>query len=539
MIDTIRRVPGSIKHMGQVTAIVVLSLAAATAQPATAQDLVLVMDPPSVESNRYWVSGTDFTFPAMQSLVGNDPETGVYDNSGLAESWEHNDDYTVWTFRLHPDAEFHNGWGPVTAADVVHSYELHTGVDANLTGVNLMLADRVEAVDEHTVRFHLPEPRPTYLFAHAGRGTLLIYSKAQYEAEGLDGYDANPAGTSQLQFVSREVGKGVTFARVNDHWSGQDAAFDTLEIRYVAEQATKLALLLSNEADLVMLPRELHPATTAGGYEIISSQIPSMQTAFLFNGQYYQPDDEALDPTLPWLDVRIREAMNRAIDREAMIDVLYDGRADRLTQFLMAPGHEGYAPELNDRFDEMYGYDPERARALLAEAGYPDAFENPVIPIISTALSGNPEFGTMAELVQVFLDEAGFQTQIVEMDWGSVGSLRNAREARFLMPMRNAPVRPSDAGILSFFTAQYRPRNVFEHPLTEELASRYAASYDQEERNELARALFVYHFENYTTMPIATVTTDVVVNPETVEGWVFPGVTSAGIGHFHLIQPAD
>lgn len=539
MIYRTLKIFGGGKRVCGAGTIAALFLTATLAQPVSAQDLVLVMDPPSVESNMYWVSGTDFTFPPMQSLVGNDPETGVYDNSGLAESWEHNDDFTVWTFRLHPEAEFHNGWGPVTAADVVHSYELHTGEDARLTGVQLMLADRVEAVDERTVRFHLPEPRPTYLFAHAGRGTLLIYSKAQYDAEGLEGYAANPAGTSQLSFVSREVGRGVTFARVENHWSGRDAEFDTLAIRYVAESATKLALLLSKEADLVMLPRELHPATVAGGYEIISSKIPSMQTAFLFNGQYYLPGDEALDPGLPWLDVRIREAMNRAIDRDSMIDVLYNGRADRLTQFLMAPGHEGYAPELNDRFEEMYGYDPERAAALLAEAGYPEAFENPVIPIISTALSGNPEFGTMAELVQVFLNEAGFQTTIVEMDWGSLGSLRRAREARVLMPMRNAPVRPSDTAILAFLTSQYRPTNVFEHPITEELAARYSASIVQADREDLARELFTYHFENYTTMPIATVTTDVVVNPETVGDWLFPGVTSAGIGHFHLIRPAN
>jgi oligopeptide/dipeptide ABC transporter ATP-binding protein len=174
----------------------------------------------------------------LQPLVGQDPETGAYDESGLARSWEHNEDFTTWTSHLHEDAEFHFDWGPVTAADVVRSYKLHTADDSTLIGVAILRGAELEVIDDHTVAFHLPEPRPNYLFAHAGRGSLHIYSKAQFDAEVLEGYDARPAGSGELQYVERVPGRGVVFEKVEGHWSGQEARYDELNLRFVQEAST-------------------------------------------------------------------------------------------------------------------------------------------------------------------------------------------------------------------------------------------------------------------------------------------------------------
>ena len=74
-------------------------------------------------------------------------------------------------------------------------------------------------------------------------------------------------------------------------------------------------------------------------------------------------------------------------------------------------------------------FGPERARELLEEAGYPDAFPDPVIPIVATTLAGTPEFPTMAELLQVFFEDIGLQTELREMDYASLGAMGRAREA--------------------------------------------------------------------------------------------------------------
>lgn len=507
---------------------------------AQAQTIKLVMSPPAVETNRYWNTPGDFALgPSMQGLVGHNPETGNYDNSGLAESWSHNADFTEWTFNLKPKAAFHFGWGKVTAADVIHSLALHTGPDTTLNGISQLEGAVAEAIDDHTVKFTLPKPQVDFLFVHGGRGSLVIYSKAQFDKEGLEGYDSKPAGTAELQYVSRDVGQGLTFEKVEGHWSGNDAAYDRLEMTFISEPATTLAKLLAKEADIVILPRDLQGDAIAAGFAAIPSTNASNQTTMLFNGAFLTPGDDGLDETLPWLDIRIREAINRSIDRPTMIDVLYDGRADVLTVFGMDPRHEGYTPELAERFDDAYGYDLDKARALMEDAGYPDSFSNPVIPILSSTLAGNPEFPAMAELMQVFLEEAGFQTEIVEMDWASLGGLRSKRSAKMFHPMRNLPVKPSAVGIRNYYSVMGRPKNNYEDPVIEGLMEKYVVSIDPAERNELASGIFTQVFEQYAVAPLASISAEVMVNPETVSGWTFPGATSVGISHFGSIVPAN
>ena len=131
-----------------------------------------------------------------------------------------------------PKAEWHFGWGPVTAHDVVLSHELHTGEDSTLTGAAQLKADEVVAIDDHTVEFRFEQPRIDYAFLHAGRGSMYVYSKAQYDAEGLEGYDRRPAGTGPYQYKERIPGVSVIFERVEgDHWSGIRPDFQEFEMR--------------------------------------------------------------------------------------------------------------------------------------------------------------------------------------------------------------------------------------------------------------------------------------------------------------------
>jgi len=201
--------------------------------------------------------------------------------------------------------------------------------------------------------------------------------------------------------------------------------------------------------------------------------------------------------------------------------------------------HEGYAPELAERFEEMYGYDPERAKELLAEAGYPDAFPDPVIPIVSSVLTGNPEFGTMTELLQVYFEEIGLQTEIREMDWASLGALGRGREAYMIGPIRNAPIRPTEAGLVNFFASRGTPYGGYEDDTIEGLADELVRTIDPDERNRIAAEAFTYLFEQYADMPLAALHAEVTVDPEVVSGWTFPGVTTNSVSHWHLIEAAQ
>jgi len=518
------------------TSFIVSSL---TLSIAVAQNITITLDPGSAESNLYWETVGGLIPPNLQTLVGNDPQTGSYDNSALAQSWEHNEDFTSWTFVLKPQARFHDDWGAVRAEDVVHSVSLHVGEDSRLSGIQGLRDATVVAVDDHTVRFDLSAPNPDFLFFHGGRALLTIYSKAQYESQGLEGYQNKPAGSGPFAFVSRDLSGNLKFDVVKDHWSGLDINYDSLEFRFIGEPATRLAMLRAGEADIVSLPRELQPEAVAAGNQIITSAQAAQQTALVMGGLFMDSQGYAAEQKLPWQDIRVREAMNHAIDRQAMIDVLYDGRADILPVWSMDPRFDGYAPTLAQRFEEAYGYDPERARTLLAEAGYPERFDNPTIPVVATSLGGSPEFGLMAELAHSFFSQIGLQAEIREMDWPSVQNARLGFAAGFIHPQRNAPVRPNAIGVQAGFTNHLSPAYSIGSETLNNLGAALIEEHEPTKRTQIMETMFAYIFDNYVHIPLATVFAEVSVNPKTIAGWDFPGASSTGLSHFELIRARE
>lgn len=529
------------KNINSIALMVSVGVAALGSVQALAQDrLVLAVDPPASETNLYWGTTVDVSlFPMILPLVGNDAETGEYDDSGLARSWETNDDFSTWTFYLHEDAEWHFDWGSVTAHDVAHSYELHASSDSVQTGVAQLQGAEVEVIDDHTIKFHFDEPRAGFLFSVALRGAMIVYSKAQYDEEGVEGYVSKPAGSGPFQYVERRDGDRLVMERVENHWQGQDAGFKEIEFRWAPEPATKLAMLRSGDAHISDLPRELQPEAVDAGMEIIGSVNPAVQVTMMFNGLYMKTDDPAKNMDLPWANIKVREAMNRALDREQLIDILYDGRASLLPRYGMDERHEGYAPALAERFESDYGFDPERAMALLGEAGYPDAFNDPVIPITVSVVSGNPEFPILAELMQVYFEQIGLQTRLREVDWSSIAGTGRGREAYFINPIRNAPIRPSDVALVNTFTSGGSPYHGYEDDQIQALIDQLSTQLDPQEREKTIQEAFTYSFDQYTDMPIAGLHIEMTVDPEVVGGWTFPGVTTAGMSHWHLIEPAN
>jgi peptide/nickel transport system substrate-binding protein len=507
---------------------------------ASVDRLVIVHNPPAGESNLFWAASSDNSlYLALSPLVGNDAVTGEYSNDGVAESWEANDDFTEWTFHLYEGVPFTDGWGEVTAHDVALSYELNTGPDSQHSGIAQLRGAEVEVIDDRTVTFKFEEPRQGFLFTLAMRGSLLVYSKAQYDAEGLEGLARRPAGTGHFRLVERMVGEGVLFERVDDHWSGTDALFPEIQFRWVAEPSTKLAMLIVGEAHISDLPPELRADAVAQGMQIVASLNPSNQVTAMFNGLYMRTGDPAFNPDIPWVDIRVREAMNRALDRDTMLEILYGGRAEKLVRYGMHEPHEGYSQEIVDRFEEDYGYDPDRARELLAEADYPDAFAEPVIPIVLTVVGGNPEWGTLAELLQVYFEEVGLQTEMREMDWESMRALGRGRKAYVINPIRNQPIRPSEVHLTNSYLTGGSPFDGFEDDWSTEKIMELTRTFDPEARDKLAREIFTYLYEQYSDMPISALRAEVVINPEYVADWPYPGVTTTGLSHWHLIEPAN
>ena len=511
-----------------------------TAVAQATDRVVAALTPPGGETNRSWAATSLWHAlgQSLEGLVANDPVTGEYNGDGLATSWEHNDDFTEWTFHLRKGVQFHYGYGEFTAADVVHSYHLSAGDDSVIPAADQLRGAEVEVLDKYTVRFNYEKPRTNLLYLHGAHSIMQIYSKRQFDEEGLEGYDRRFAGTGHYQFVSREPGR-ILYERFEDHYSGQVPEFKELEIRFVAEPSTKLAMLLAEEAHIADISRELMPEALAAGMTTAESTLPSIQTDLVFNGLYCESHDDRCRKELPWYDVRIREAINRAINREEMLGVLFPSGGYALhARYTMVKGNEGHDPALEARFEAEYGYDPELARQLMWHAGYPDAFEDPTIPIVLTPMAGMPEVPLQQEMVYQYLTQVGFQAEIVELDYARVRALGRERKLYMINPGRNAPPRPTEVAFRAFYTNPGGGLQGWEDDWTATHVEELINTIDPAKRDRLARKIQNYLFEQYVDIPLFDGFTQVAINPKYVAGWQFPGVTSAGYGHWHLIEAA-
>ena len=129
-------------------------------------------------------------------------------------------------------------------------------------------AEEVKVVNDYQVVFRLKRPMSIIPYIASRAGELRIVSKAQWDKEGLEGFEKRPAGTGSYRYVGRKTGMSVEYERVDNHWS-EKPDFKELEIRLVPEETTRFAMLMSGEAHIVDLPRELQKDALSKGMKII------------------------------------------------------------------------------------------------------------------------------------------------------------------------------------------------------------------------------------------------------------------------------
>jgi ABC-type transport system substrate-binding protein len=161
------------------------------------------------ESNRFWVVARPDHLqydPFLETLLEVDPKTGEY-TPRLAEKWSASPDYKEWTFILRKGVPFHFGFGQLTAKDVVHSHSMMMRPEATATLAGFWRqVEEVKAVNDHQVVFRFKRPTTVMPYAASRAGDLRIVSKAQWDKEGLEGFDKRPAGTGSYRYVGREPG---------------------------------------------------------------------------------------------------------------------------------------------------------------------------------------------------------------------------------------------------------------------------------------------------------------------------------------------
>ncbi|MGR7920083.1 ABC transporter substrate-binding protein [Zobellella denitrificans] len=295
----------------------------------------------------------------------------------LATRWEQLDDTTL-RFYLREGVRFHNG-NDFNADDVVASIARVTHPDSGIRGNASSIKEAVK-VDEYTVDIRLSSKSPIALNELSG---ILMMDKEWMEehraleptsmSKGTEGYATNNTnGTGPFRLESRRRDAEMVLVKNADWWNGDQAQHNIDRIIYkpVSSDATRLAGILAGEFDLVSdVPlQDLPRLEKEKRVEVMVR--PSLRVIFLSLNMADELNAGNVDGKNPLQDRRVREAMHMAIDREAIVKKIMRGMTDVANTFV-APAIAGFDAE---RGVEL-GYDPERAKALLAEAGYPKGFK--------------------------------------------------------------------------------------------------------------------------------------------------------------------
>jgi ABC-type transport system substrate-binding protein len=489
------------------------------------------------DSNRFWmVARPDHLQydPFLETLLEVDPKTGEY-TPRLAEKWQASPDFKEWTFFLRKGVQFHYGFGQFTARDVVHSHSFMMRPETTATLAPFWRSvEEVKVVNDHQVVFRMKRPSTTMPYAVSRAGDLRMVSKAQWDKEGPEGFDKRPAGTGSYRYVGRQPGLSVTYERVDNHWRDKPA-FKELVFRLAREESTRLAMLLSGEAHIADLPRELQKDALKRGMKIFSSSFSVDWMTVYLGGQYYMPGDPAFKPDVAWTKKPVRQALNVAINRKELLNTVFAGKGTLTYVTGWSEKSEGYNPEWQHRFDKMYGYDPAKAKALLKEAGYgPGQLKFKILAFTEPGESEGPQ---VAEALGIYYKDVGVETEIEVLDWAKVRDMFRKKTIQCCIWPNIITWRPSEEWIRISYWSKSNGHN-YENEFIDKTYNALTQSVKPEERERLARAIGDHLFEEFADIPLFWFRNEVVANPKVVGDWVYPGIAAGRSTHFHLIKAA-
>jgi ABC-type transport system substrate-binding protein len=490
------------------------------------------------ESNRFWtISRPDHLQfePFWETLMGLDPKTSE-PIPALATKWEHSPDYKEWTFHLRKGVQFHNGYGEMTAADVVHSHSLLMRKDSTSTLRPFWAtAEEVKPVDKYTVlfRFKGPVMPSSMVFAASRSGDLRVSSKAQWDKEGVEGYDKRPAGTGPFMYGSRQTGLNIVYRRNDNHWSGNKVDYEELEFRIAREEATRLALLLSGDVHIADLPRELHKEALSKGLKRFASSLPVDWVSLYFGGMYFLPGDKDFKKEVPWTDKKVRQAMNVAINRKELLNTVFAGRASLAYVSLWAPNSEGWSPQWESRFNELYAFNPEKAKQLIKEAGYkPGQIK---VKLLAFTEPGESEGPAIADAVAIYWKNVGINSEVEMHDWSKIRNMFRKKTIHCCVWPNIIGWRPSDTGVRNFYIDKGNNHH-YEHEFIAKTFAEVSQSSDAAHRSKLLRSIGDHLQEEFADIPLFWFRNEVFANGKIVGDWVYPGPAAGRSSHFERIK---
>jgi len=378
----------------------------------------------------------------------------------LAERWEVKDPNT-WVFHLRRDARWHDG-SPVTAADVVHSFNRTAKDPQSKQRQNVAPFAKAEVVDDYTVRFVTKEPTAPvvdYLFDR-----LIITNKTIYDKYGPEVADRKyPIGSGPYKFKELIPGQRLVVVKDPKHREAKKnpQAPDEIIFRVMRETEQRITALLNGEIQIAQfIPPHLRKRVEKDPNNRIVA-ADSVEIMFL-----------AMQPRAPFDKKEVRQAVAYAIDRDKIINTLLEGFASRLDG-PVGLGQYGYDPNLKPKYE----YNPEKAKKLLAQAGYP----NGVDVELQTPVGRYTLDKQITEAIVAMLQAVGIRARLQTPEWPTLWANVQRGKVPFYYMGRGGIVDPSRA-LAQYFETGISPRIGYSNPKLDQLLAQERQIFDPVKR---------------------------------------------------------
>lgn len=348
---------------------------------AIAQDLDDSLDPHMAVS-----AGTEeILFNLFEGLVKPNPKGDLI--PAVASDYDISEDGTTYTFTLREGIKFHNG-DPVTVEDIVYSLNRIAGTESGTPLVPAYsLVKSIEAADERTVVVTLTE----------GNIEFLAYLTEAVIPADYDGQATAPVGTGPFRFVSRTPQEGMVIEKFPDYW-GDPAYLDRVEYKVITNADTLMMSLKSGAVDLCAHLTANQVRELGDAFRIESDTMKLVQALYLNNA------------VKPFDDIRVRQALCYAVDTQEILDLTADGEGVPVGSSMYPAFQKYFMPELAD----AYPRDIEKAKQLLADAGYPDGFAMTI-----TVPSNYTPHVDVATVLEQQLKAVGVNATIELVEWAT------------------------------------------------------------------------------------------------------------------------
>ena len=463
-----------------------------------AQDLDSSLDP-----HKTVKAGTrEVMFNVFEGLLKPDASGNL--NPAVAESYTVSDDHLLYTFKLRSGVKFHNGQD-VTPEDVIWSYQRCAEPDsADIIQVAAFAGVEMYAEGDDTVCFQLQEPNNEF----ASYLTTAVLPKDYTEQ------DTQPVGTGPFKFVSRTAQESVVLERFDDYW-GEKPELTKVTYKIIENADSILLSLQSGAVDVFAHLTTTQIAQLGDGFHVEEGTMNLVQALYLNNAEK------------PFDDVRVRQALSYAVDRQQILDLAFDGYGTLLGSSM----YPAFSKYFDDSLTDYYTYNTEKAKELLTEAGYPNGFDM----TITVPSNYQPHMDT-AQVIVEQLKAVGINATIQPVTWESwVQDTYSNRQFQSTVVGVDASSMTASAMLSRFVSTAGNNFINYSNADYDALYAQAQACYDDEEQTAMYKDLEKNLTENAANVYIQDMA-DFVAVRDGLEGPDFYPIYVLDLSSFHYTK---